>query len=113
MVQSFMQDKGILDQYTDAMFVVIINIMNKDPNAFTTIQFQNGQGETQTAMDMTLSLACKTFEMARDKDDEIEAISAITLLNAMLENIQGLQEILPSILDKYMTELALADSPDY
>lgn len=57
-------------------------------------------------MDITLSLACKCFDMARDKSDEIEAITAITLLNAMLENIQGLQTILPSILSKYMEELA-------
>ena len=37
--QSIMQDKGILDQFVDAAFVVIINIMNKDPASFTTVQF--------------------------------------------------------------------------
>ena len=36
---------------------------------------------------MTWNVACKAFSLAKDKDDEIEAISAITLLNAMLENI--------------------------
>ena len=60
-----MNDKGILDQFTDASFVVLINIMNTDPNGFTTITFQNAQGQPQTAMDMALGVACKTFEIAK------------------------------------------------
>ena len=112
-IDSIMTDKGILDQFTDAAFVVIINIMNKDPNAFKTAGFQNAQGQQLTAMDMTLQVACKTFDVARDRDDEIEAISAITLLNAMLENIEGLQDVMPAILDKYLSELGQADTQDY
>ena len=88
--ESIMSDKGILDQFINPAFVVIINIMNRDPGSFTTVQFQNPQGQTQNAMDMTLNLANKSFTMARDMNDEIEAVTAITLLNAMLENIQGL-----------------------
>ena len=40
---------------------------------------------------MTWNVAYKAFELAKDKKDEIEAISAITLLNAMLENVSELQ----------------------
>ena len=64
-------------------------------------------------MDMTLNLANKAFTMARDMNDEIEAVTAITLLNAMLENINGLQPILPDILGKFLDELQQAATPDY
>ena len=62
---------------------------------------------------MTYNVACKSFQASKDKGDEIEAISAITLLNNLLENIQGLQALLPAILDKYLSELRDAETPDY
>ena len=86
-VQSIMTEKGILDQYVDGAFVVIINIMNKDPVAFSTLSFNNYQGQSESVMSMTWNLALKSFQLAKDKMDEIEAISAVTLLNNMLENI--------------------------
>ena len=86
-VQSIMTEKGILDQYVDGAFVVIINIMNKDPVAFSSLSFNNYQGQSESVMSMTWNLALKSFQLAKDKMDEIEAISAVTLLNNMLENI--------------------------
>jgi len=54
---------------------------------------------------MCCALVGKTFELARVKEDEIEAICAITLVNAMLENIQGIDHILPGIIDLYLGEM--------
>ena len=34
--QSILQDKGIFDQFVEQTFVVLINVMNKDPNTFST-----------------------------------------------------------------------------
>jgi len=39
MVTSLMQDKGILDEYLDEVFVTLINFMNKDPNQFKSASF--------------------------------------------------------------------------
>ena len=36
---------------------------------------------------MTLQLGQKCFEISREKDDEILALSVVTLFNSMLENI--------------------------
>lgn len=108
-----MEERGILDQFTESAFVVIIIIMNKDPNAFKSLSFPNGQGQSISAIEMTWNLAVKGFELANTKEDEIEAICAVTLLNGMLENISNLQGILPAIIDKYLSELSKADTSDY
>lgn len=40
---------------------------------------------------MLFALISKIFENAREKEDEIEAMCAISLINSLLENIQGLE----------------------
>ena len=54
---------------------------------------------------MTLSLGQKSFEIARDKDDEIWAITVVSLFNSILENIQGCSDIIQGILQLELTEL--------
>ena len=56
-VQSIMEDRGILDSYLPCSFAFIINLMNKEPQNFKTISFpsqQPGQPPS-TPLDMTLS----------------------------------------------------------
>lgn len=36
-VQSIMEDRGILDEYLSCAFAFIINLMNKDPQSFKTL----------------------------------------------------------------------------
>jgi len=36
---------------------------------------------------MTLQLGAKSFQIVREKDDEIVAINVVTLFNNLLENI--------------------------
>ena len=55
-VQSIMEDRGILDNYLNCSFAFIINLMNKEPQGFKTVQFPNAQGQASTALDMTLAL---------------------------------------------------------
>ena len=62
---------------------------------------------------MTWNVANKAFALAKDKVDEIEAISAITLLNAMLENVSELQNVIPTIIEKYLSELNDVSTSDY
>lgn len=56
----------------------------------------------------------KIFETARAKEDEIEAICAVTLLISMLENVPELDNgLLHSIIEYFVKELSTAETPDY
>jgi hypothetical protein len=55
---------------------------------------------------MILALVNKTFELAEIKGDEIEAVTAITLINAILENVQGLDgNLIGNIVDMLLKEM--------
>lgn len=62
---------------------------------------------------MMFTLVARIFEVARAKEDEIEAICAVTILISMLENVQGLDAQLHSIIEFFVRELADAETPDY
>ena len=47
---------------------------------------------------MTLSLGQKSFEIAKEKGDEIWAMTVVTLFNSILENLQGVSQIIPGII---------------
>ena len=111
--QSILADKGIFDQFIEQAFVVLINVMNKDPNAFVNQSILNSQNQQTSAVETVWNVACKTLQNAADKNDEIEALMVVTLLNSLLENIQGLQSVLPMIVDQYLEELSRAKTPDY
>jgi len=57
--------------------------MKHDPEQFRSVQIPN----LGTPINMTCQLAAKAFELAKLKEDEIEAMCAISLLNGILENI--------------------------
>lgn len=42
-------------------------------------------------MDMMFSLIARIFEVAKIKEDEIEAMCGVTLLITLLENVQGIE----------------------
>ena len=112
-VTSFMEDRGILDNYLDSSFAFIINLMNKQPQSFKEISMPNAQGQPMTPLDMTLSLGQKSLEIAREKTDEIWAINVVSLFNSILENIEGVSQVIPGIIQLLMTELQQAKTPDY
>ena len=55
----------------------------------------------------------KCIEVARIKEDEIDAISVMSLSFALLENLQGVSHIIPGMMEIYLKELGMADTPDY
>lgn len=82
----------------------LINYMSKNPEEFKNISVE-GYG---TCMDMMFSLIAKIFNNSRVKEDEIEAICAVTLLISMLENVSGIDSSLHSILEFFVKELSNA-----
>jgi hypothetical protein len=109
-VNSILNDKGILDDFLPQCFVPLCNFMKHDPH-----QFKNGTNQiVGLPIDMTCCLAKKAFELARLKEDEIEAMCAISLLNAVLENVEGCDEnYLPGIVECFFKEIPEAECPDY
>jgi len=64
-------------------------------------------------MDMTLQLGQKCFEVSRAKEDEIVAIAVVSLFNSLLENVEGMTEVVPGILSLLLNELKLSKTSEY
>jgi len=64
-------------------------------------------------MDMMFSLIGKIFFNAREKEDEIDSICAVTLIIQMLESLQGIEDSLQNIIEYMVKELSQALTPDY
>ena len=90
----FINDKGILDEFLPNVAVPLINYMNKDPHNFKIDIFGTGT----TPMDTMFTLISRIFKVASEKQDEIEAICAVTLILALLENIPGIDSNLNGII---------------
>jgi len=58
-----------------------------------------------TALDLTLQLGQKSFEVSREKDDEIWAINVVSLFISLLENLEGISEAIPGIIQLLLKEL--------
>lgn len=102
-------NKGVLDEFLPQASVPLINFMNKSPNDFRAAHFE-GRG---SCMDMMFALIGRIFEVAGAKECEIEAMCAVTLLIALLENVVGIEDSLPNILQFLVRELQAAKTPEY
>jgi hypothetical protein len=51
------------------------------------------------------NLIGRIFTTAKAKEDEIEAMCAVTLIMAILENVMGIESALPNIIDYLIKEL--------
>jgi hypothetical protein len=76
--------------------------MQKDPEQFRTAVF-DGFG---SCLDMMFNLIGKIFQTAKAKQDEIEAICAVTLIIQMLESLQGIESSLHNIIQYLVSELS-------
>jgi hypothetical protein len=108
-VDLYVNDRGIIDEFMFQASVPLINYMQKNPEQFRNAVFE-GLG---SCMDMIFSLIGKIFENSRLKECELEAICAVTLLIQMLESIQGIDSSLHNILEFFVRELGSAETPDY
>lgn len=93
-----MEDRGILDNYLECSFAFIINLVNREPENFKQVSFPGPNGQSMTALDMTLQLGQKCFEIAREKEDELWAINIVSLFSNLLENIKDISVVVPGIL---------------
>ena len=109
---SLMRDPGTYSDYIESAFAVFINLINKAPEQFKTVSF-NHQGQQMTALDMTCLLIQESLKVAKEKEDELDGISVVTLSFALLENIQGIQSTIPGLMDIYLKELQEASTPEY
>lgn len=108
-VDVIVNNKGILDEFLHAASVPLINYMTKNPEQFRNATFE-GHG---SCMDMMFSLIGRIFEISRLKEDEIEAMCAVTLLISLLENVTGIESSLHNILEFLIKELQDAKTPEY
>jgi hypothetical protein len=108
-VDLIVNNKGILDEFIHAASVPLINFVSKNPEQFRTATFE-GHG---SCMDMMFTLIGRIFEVARVKEDEIEAMCGVTLLITLLENVSGIESSLHSILEFLIKELGSAKTPEY
>jgi hypothetical protein len=83
--------------------------MSKNPEQFKNATF-DGQG---SCLDMMFTLIGRIFETARVKEDEIEAMCAVTLIISLLENITGIEGNIMNIIDFFVKELSTAETPEY
>jgi hypothetical protein len=83
------------------VFVVLINFLNKGSEELKTVQYPGQPGVT--CLSVLCSLVHKTFEMAKEMECEIYAITAVTLANAILENVKEVGAmVIPGFLDLYI-----------
>lgn len=108
-IDLIVNNKGVLDEFIHAASVPLINFMSKDPEQFRNAKF-DGHG---SCMDMMFNLIGRIFEISRIKEDEIEAMCAVTLIISLLENVQGIESSLHNILEFLIKELTDAKTPEY
>lgn len=109
MINLILQDKGILDEFLCQASVPFINFMSKNPEQFKSCSF-NG---SQTCMDLMFQLIGRIIEIAKAKDDEMEALTAISLTIALLENVPGIDSSLPGVVSFFLKELSSAKTSEY
>ena len=81
-VDSFVQDKGCIDENISAASVSIINFMVKAPE-----DFKNANLDGKTPMIMILEMTQRIFQLGKELEDEITSMCAVTLIMAMIEHI--------------------------
>lgn len=91
---------------------MLINFLNKGSETIKTLEYPGQQGVT--CLSVLCSLVSKTFEMAKEMDCEIYAITAVTLANAILENVKDVGSIvIPCFLDMYISQLQEIETPEF
>ena len=61
---------------------------------------------------MICQLVAKTFELANLSGDEIGAIAGVTLANAILENVKGVNNLVSGLIEAYLQQMQTVTTPD-
>jgi len=107
-VASYLEDKGTIDENISVASVSLVNFMAKAP-----LEYKSAQINGKTPLQMTLEMVSKIFEQGRGMDDEITSMCAVSLIMALLEHIDGIQEFMHTINQMYISELQQAETGDY
>jgi hypothetical protein len=108
-IDTYVGNKGILDELLQAAGVPLINFMVKDPENFKTGNF-NGQ----SPLDMIFKFIQKIFADGRELGDEIHSMCAVTLIMALLEHLgSGIENHIHTINQFYLSELTNAETTHY
>jgi hypothetical protein len=109
LADSFLNGKGVLDEFLHVVSVPFLNFINKSPTQFRDLSV-NGYG---TCLDIMVQVITKILQVSKDHEDEVKAITGITLIIHLLENLTGIDSYLPGIISIIMTELSTAKVSDY
>jgi hypothetical protein len=60
-----------------------------------------------------LVMVSKIVGRGTNIDDEIACISGMTILTCILENVQGIDSYIPSILTMFLERYTLSKTPEY
>jgi hypothetical protein len=85
--------------------VPLINFMDKAGKVFRDSPMFNGQ----TALQLMFTFITKIFQDGNDLCDEIHSMCAVTLIMALLEHIEGMDEHIHTINQLYLKEINEAE----
>lgn len=102
-IETYLGDSGVLDDYIGAASVPLINFMVKAPQEFKMAPYFNGE----TPLALTFKFIEKIFNVGHELEDEITSMCAVTLIMAILEHLgEGLEQYLHPINQFYLNELS-------
>lgn len=106
LVNSYMNERGVIEENISAAAVCIINYMQKSPEEFKFAEI-NGK----TPIQMVLEMIQKIFTQGREMTDELTSMCSVTLIMALLENMgPAIQQHLHTINQMYIHELTQAET---
>jgi len=98
-----LNERDFFDGNIENTAVPFINYINKNPEQFRTLVL-NG-ANNQTCMDLMFQTISFIFKKATDDDNELLAMCGVTLINHILDSVQGIDGSLPGIIEILIKEL--------
>lgn len=109
LVDACLNNKEQITEVIEAAIVVLINFISKNPDQFRDLNL-NGYG---TCLQMMMEVISKLLQSAKNDQDEMKAMNPITLINSIVENVNGIDAFLPGIIQTLLGELSTANVPEY
>lgn len=87
----------------------IFNYINKGGEVMSVTQVN----ETTTYLDLLFQFIVLCFNKGEEEGDELTSVFGVSLTNALLDNIRGVDSILQSIIELFVKEITKAEVPEY
>jgi len=109
-VELYLNDAGIIEDYIPATCVPLVNFMIKSPVEFKSTNF-GGKG---TPLDLLFKFIQKIFKDGAELEDEIHSMNAVALIIGVLEHLgEGQSQYLHTINEYYVSEIQKAETKNY